>query len=87
MLLKETWRACRRLLKGKDKGDSGQAMKIIIQRCKDAQVAVNQKVVGKIGTGLMLLVGIGQGDTAVPMPFIWRTKQRDYVYLRILKAK
>lgn len=39
-------------------------MKIIIQRCKDAQVTVNQKVVGKIGTGLMLLVGIGQGDTA-----------------------
>ncbi|WP_196232699.1 D-aminoacyl-tRNA deacylase, partial [Paenibacillus polymyxa] len=28
-------------------------MKIIIQRCKDAQVTVNQKVVGKIGTGLM----------------------------------
>ncbi|TKH40881.1 MULTISPECIES: D-aminoacyl-tRNA deacylase [Paenibacillus] len=45
-------------------------MKIIIQRCKDAQVAVNQKVVGKIGTGLMLLVGIGQGDTAADAVYL-----------------
>lgn len=61
-------------------------MKIIIQRCKDAQVTVNQKVVGKIGTGLMLLVGIGQ-EIQQPMPFIWRIKRRDYVYLMMLKAK
>lgn len=45
-------------------------MKIIIQRCKDAQVTVNQKVVGKIGTGLMLLVGIGQGDTAADAVYL-----------------
>ncbi|MCC3378906.1 D-aminoacyl-tRNA deacylase [Paenibacillus farraposensis] len=45
-------------------------MKIIIQRCKDAQVTVNQKVVGKIGAGLMLLVGIGQGDTAADAVYL-----------------
>ena len=39
-------------------------MKIIIQRAKDAKVIVNEKIIGKIEHGLMLLVGITHDDTA-----------------------
>lgn len=47
-----------------------QIMRIIIQRCKDAQVTVNSDIVGRIGQGLMLLVGVGHEDT-----------EKDAVYL------
>ncbi|CAM2849227.1 D-aminoacyl-tRNA deacylase [Paenibacillus sediminis] len=38
-------------------------MKVVVQRCKQAQVTVNNKVVGAINEGLMLLVGITHEDT------------------------
>lgn len=38
-------------------------MKIVIQRVLHAQVAVEQEIVGKIGPGLLLLVGIAAHDT------------------------
>lgn len=38
-------------------------MRIIIQRVQKAQVEVNQKIVGKIGAGYLLLVGIHDSDT------------------------
>lgn len=38
-------------------------MKIVIQRVLEAKVEVDQKVVGKIEHGLMILVGIEAGDT------------------------
>ncbi|RUT28725.1 D-tyrosyl-tRNA(Tyr) deacylase [Paenibacillus zeisoli] len=38
-------------------------MKVVIQRCKQAQVKVQEEVVGAIGAGLMLLVGITHEDT------------------------
>lgn len=38
-------------------------MKIVIQRVKEAAVAVDGKTVGSIGQGLLLLVGVCQGDT------------------------
>ncbi len=38
-------------------------MKIVIQRVKEAKVTVNEETVGQIGTGLLLLVGVCQGDT------------------------
>ncbi len=38
-------------------------MKAVIQRVKEACVTVDGKVVGEIGQGLLILVGIGQGDT------------------------
>lgn len=38
-------------------------MKIVIQRVKQASVTVEGTCIGKIGKGLLLLVGIGKGDT------------------------
>jgi D-tyrosyl-tRNA(Tyr) deacylase len=37
-------------------------MKVVLQRVSEAQVTVEEEVVGTIGKGLMLLVGIGQED-------------------------
>ncbi len=39
-------------------------MRAVIQRVKEASVAVGGQVVGSIGTGLVVLVGIGKEDTA-----------------------
>ncbi|MCQ4086284.1 D-aminoacyl-tRNA deacylase [Saccharibacillus sp. JS10] len=38
-------------------------MRIVIQRCKSASVEVEGKTVGEIGSGLMILVGVTEGDT------------------------
>ena len=38
-------------------------MRIVVQRCSEASVSVNKEVVGKIGHGLMLLVGFTKGDS------------------------
>lgn len=45
-------------------------MRVIVQRCKEAQVTVEDTVIGSIGQGLMLLVGITHEDT-----------ERDAMYL------
>jgi D-aminoacyl-tRNA deacylase len=37
-------------------------MRALIQRVNHASVVVNQEVVGQIGQGLLILLGIGQGD-------------------------
>ena len=39
-------------------------MKAVIQRVKNASVAVNGETVGKCGEGLMVLFGAETGDTA-----------------------
>lgn len=39
------------------------SMRVIIQRCKEAQVTVEEKVIGRISQGLMLLVGVTHDDT------------------------
>ena len=39
-------------------------MKLVIQRVKTASVTVDGKTVGKIGSGLLVLVGVSHGDTA-----------------------
>lgn len=39
-------------------------MKLVIQRVSRAEVRVGREVVGRIGTGLLVLVGIEVGDTA-----------------------
>lgn len=38
-------------------------MRLLIQRVSEASVVVNGAVVGEIGRGLLVLVGLGQGDT------------------------
>ncbi len=38
-------------------------MKVVIQRVNMARVEVNDVVVGEVATGLLILVGVGQGDT------------------------
>ncbi len=38
-------------------------MRVVIQRVREARVTVDGEVVGQIGPGLLLLVGIGRGDT------------------------
>ena len=37
-------------------------MRVVVQRAKEASVSVDNKVVGKIGYGYMLLVGFTEGD-------------------------
>lgn len=37
-------------------------MKVVVQRCKRASVAVEDEIVGEVGQGLMLLVGITHED-------------------------
>ncbi len=38
-------------------------MKVVVQKCKCASVVTSGNTVGKIGNGLMLLVGFTHGDT------------------------
>lgn len=38
-------------------------MKFVIQRVKESSVAIDGNVVGKIGKGLMVLIGVGEDDT------------------------
>ncbi|HEY4432241.1 MAG TPA: D-aminoacyl-tRNA deacylase [Paenibacillus sp.] len=38
-------------------------MRVVVQRCKDAKVTVDEIVTGEIGKGLMLLVGVTHEDT------------------------
>lgn len=38
-------------------------MRVVVQRCKKAEVSVTGETVGSIGPGLVLLVGIAHGDT------------------------
>lgn len=38
-------------------------MRIVIQRVKQADVKIEQKIVGKIGKGYLILLGIGKEDT------------------------
>ncbi len=38
-------------------------MKIVLQRVSSASVTVDGEICGKIGTGYLVLLGVGQGDT------------------------
>jgi len=39
-------------------------MKVVIQRVMEARVSVGEETIAGIGKGLLLLVGVGKGDTA-----------------------
>ncbi|MBZ5749357.1 MULTISPECIES: D-aminoacyl-tRNA deacylase [Metabacillus] len=45
-------------------------MKIVIQRAKEAKVTVEEKVVGEINEGVMVLVGITHDDTEADAEYI-----------------
>lgn len=45
-------------------------MRIVIQRVTTAQVTINGEVHGKIGNGMMVLVGVREGDTADDMRWL-----------------
>lgn len=47
-------------------------MRVIIQRVKSSQVAVNSQTIGKIGRGLNLLVGIASTDTEAELSWMAR---------------
>ena len=38
-------------------------MRLVIQRCSEASVKVDDKIISSIGNGLMILVGVENGDT------------------------
>lgn len=38
-------------------------MKLVVQRVKEAKVEVDQKIVGKIGKGFLVLLGVTESDT------------------------
>jgi D-tyrosyl-tRNA(Tyr) deacylase len=48
-------------------------MKLVIQRVKKASVCVSGKTVGKIGQGLLVLVGVSHDDT--PKDAAWLAKK------------
>ena len=46
-------------------------MRCVVQRVSSASVAVHGQVVGKIGKGLMVLIGVAQGDTEKDLQYIY----------------
>lgn len=47
-------------------------MRVVIQRVKEAEVVINQKSVGKIAQGFMILLGIHESDTAEDVAYLVR---------------
>lgn len=45
-------------------------MRLVIQRVTQANVAIDGSVVGAIGTGLMVLVGVREGDTEADVQWL-----------------
>ncbi len=45
-------------------------MKIVIQRVKNAKVEVDEKIVGEINKGFLVLVGVTHGDTTVEADYL-----------------
>lgn len=53
-------------------------MKIVVQRCIEASVTVDERVVGKIDNGLVLLVGFTNGDSV---------KEIDYMIDKVINLR
>jgi D-tyrosyl-tRNA(Tyr) deacylase len=47
-------------------------MRVVIQRVKKAKVTVDQKIVGQIEKGFMILLGVGHQDTIDDIDFLVR---------------
>ena len=53
-------------------------MRLVVQRVKNAKVEVENKIVGKINNGFMVLVGIGLNDTE---------KEADYLAKKLVNLR
>ena len=45
-------------------------MKAVIQRVKSASVSVDDKIIGEIATGFLILLGVEQGDAQVDLNYL-----------------
>jgi D-tyrosyl-tRNA(Tyr) deacylase len=45
-------------------------MRAVVQRVKEASVSVNGEAVGRIGSGLMIYLGVGQDDTEQDLGYL-----------------
>jgi len=45
-------------------------MKVVVQRVSSAQVSIDGSIVGKIGKGLVILLGVKEGDTEADARFL-----------------
>ena len=45
-------------------------MRAVVQRVLEASVTVNGEKVSQIGPGLLVLLGVGQGDTAADVAYL-----------------
>lgn len=45
-------------------------MRAILQRVSEASVTVDGRITGKIGAGLLVLLGVGKGDTEADVDFM-----------------
>lgn len=45
-------------------------MRVVVQRVSEARVEVDGAVIGSIGCGLVVLVGVGQGDTEAEADYL-----------------
>lgn len=43
-------------------------MKALLQRVSEARVTVNSKIIGEIGTGWLILLGVGKADSEAEIP-------------------
>ena len=55
-------------------------MRVVLQRVKRAQVTVNKTVIGKIGTGVVLLVGFTDGDGPAEIEYCTRKITRARIF-------
>jgi len=53
-------------------------MRAVVQRVKTAKVVVDQKVVGKIAKGLLVFLGVGEGD---------RSEDADYLASKVANLR
>lgn len=45
-------------------------MRVVIQRVKESSVTVDGRIIGKIGLGMLVLLGVGRDDTAADVDYL-----------------